>query len=574
MKISMLWVVVIFMLGLFSVTASAADKGKIYAMILIGDGRAATSNEMMKDFFEGNTLGGYSIESVKTYAYNTSFGVTESGIDACIEEAFKGATRKDICFFYYGGHGRVNKNTKKGVGITLTDTTWYDYDTLAQKLIGFKGKIYVILDCCYAGEFINAVKRLPAYKKAKDRVIVMTASGDRTTGLKFFKSGWDILKLGESYQRFTYMISKGVGTKGGDSLKADKNKDGAVTLRELYDYVNNIINTSNPQYYGDDNTILYRADISLNKTNAIVYMSENRTLQLKATVSVPKVKVAWSSNDKSVAVVDSKGKVTVKKSGIVTITAKAKGVTAKCKITVKQARTQIKLNKNRVELSIPDTKTVQLRATVTGTNQRIAWSSSNKNVAVVSSTGKVTAKSAGTAAITAKINGKTAKCTVTVKDISKTYYRKMYAEYRKVVMNNIDDYGQYGQFAFYDADYDSIPELYVWEKGYVCNVYNFVNNRLKKIGSLKEGIWLYTNPGKTGIVNTSADNIGVYKITKTRVVKTAYYECTYGKENGWLAATKKYMNAKYTIPSTHEIGIIETAYECSRAFEKLIRPFM
>ena len=45
----------------------------------------------------------------------------------------------------------------------------------------------------------------------------------------------------------------------------------------------------------------------------------------------------------------------------------------------------------------------------------LTWTSSNTNVATVSSSGKVTAKSAGTTNITVKIdNGKTATCNVTI----------------------------------------------------------------------------------------------------------------------------------------------------------------
>ena len=48
------------------------------------------------------------------------------------------------------------------------------------------------------------------------------------------------------------------------------------------------------------------------------------------------------------------------------------------------------------------------------TTNSLTWSSSNKKVATVSSTGLVTAKSLGTATITAKMGNKTAKCTIVV----------------------------------------------------------------------------------------------------------------------------------------------------------------
>ena len=72
----------------------------------------------------------------------------------------------------------------------------------------------------------------------------------------------------------------------------------------------------------------------------------------------------------------------------------------------------IKLNKTSVSLTKGKTTTLK----ITGTSKTVKWSSSNKKVAKVSSKGKVTAVKKGTAYIYAKVNGKTYKCKVTVKN--------------------------------------------------------------------------------------------------------------------------------------------------------------
>ena len=78
--------------------------------------------------------------------------------------------------------------------------------------------------------------------------------------------------------------------------------------------------------------------------------------------------------------------------------------------------TKIKLNKTKLTLKVK--KTVSLKATVTPANSsdKLTWTSSNKKIATVSSSGKVTAKKAGTVTITVKTaSGKKAACKITVK---------------------------------------------------------------------------------------------------------------------------------------------------------------
>ena len=79
--------------------------------------------------------------------------------------------------------------------------------------------------------------------------------------------------------------------------------------------------------------------------------------------------------------------------------------------------TKVTLNKSSLTLSVG--KTYTLKATITPgntTNKKLTWTSSDKKIATVSSSGKVKGIKKGTATITVKTaNGKTAKCKVTVK---------------------------------------------------------------------------------------------------------------------------------------------------------------
>ncbi len=160
--------------------------------------------------------------------------------------------------------------------------------------------------------------------------------------------------------------------------------------------------------------------VSLNKTAATVYAGEKLTL--KATVSpadANKPTVTWSTSDKSVATVNSKGVVTGVKAGTAVITAKtAEGsFTAKCTVTVNQHVTSISLDKNN--LTVVRGAEHKLNVTVkpdNATDKSFTFSSSDEKIVTVDENGNFKALACGTAVITAKSNenNKTSKCTVTV----------------------------------------------------------------------------------------------------------------------------------------------------------------
>ena len=165
--------------------------------------------------------------------------------------------------------------------------------------------------------------------------------------------------------------------------------------------------------------------VSLDKTSLSMTVGETQTLTATITPSNASNKsVTWSSNKTSIATVSSSGVVTAKAAGTATITVKTNdgGKTATCTVTVKEATvsvTSVTLDKTSLTMTVGDTQT--LTATVNpsnASNKSVTWSSNKTSVATVSSSGVITAKSAGTATITVKTNdgGKTAKCTVTVKN--------------------------------------------------------------------------------------------------------------------------------------------------------------
>ena len=77
----------------------------------------------------------------------------------------------------------------------------------------------------------------------------------------------------------------------------------------------------------------------------------------------------------------------------------------------------VKLNKTSLTLGVGESYTLNSTITPSNAITTYSWSSSNKDVATVSSNGNITAKKSGTATITVKTsNGKTATCKITVKN--------------------------------------------------------------------------------------------------------------------------------------------------------------
>ena len=147
---------------------------------------------------------------------------------------------------------------------------------------------------------------------------------------------------------------------------------------------------------------------------------------------------------------------------------------------------------------------VKLKATVSGKSSKVTWSSNNMKVATVSSSGQVSAKSVGKATITAKANGKTAKCVITVKKLTKKEQHKLYEStilsYSKKMKSGAkrwnEDRNLNTYFTFVDIDKNGTDELIVRaESSYLrthttastsgygenTNIYTVVNNKVKKV---------------------------------------------------------------------------------------------
>lgn len=148
--------------------------------------------------------------------------------------------------------------------------------------------------------------------------------------------------------------------------------------------------------------------VKLDNTKLTVYIGAAYSQKLTATPIPAPATVTWSSSNTSIATVKD-GVVTGLKKGTVTITAKANGTKATCKVTVKQPT--FTLNST---LSVYRGETKNIKATPTP-DTAIIWKSDNPAIAKVDKNGAVTGVAAGKTKITATAHGITKTCTVTVK---------------------------------------------------------------------------------------------------------------------------------------------------------------
>ncbi len=154
----------------------------------------------------------------------------------------------------------------------------------------------------------------------------------------------------------------------------------------------------------------------LNKTKLTMIKGTAEQLVLSGDISG---KITWKSSKKSVVTVSATGRLKAKKKGTATVMARADGKTYRCKVTVKQPVTSIRLNQKSIAISAGKTYTLKAKVKPTNANLRtVTWTSSDKSIVTVTAKGKLKAVSSGTAVITATAkdgSGKKATCRILVK---------------------------------------------------------------------------------------------------------------------------------------------------------------
>ena len=324
--------------------------------------------------------------------------------------------------------------------------------------------------------------------------------------------------------------------------------------------------------------------------NGVVVGSKNSKDGIKSG------ELKYKSSNTSIATVNAKGVVTVKKKGKCKITvtsiydSKVKG-TLSLTVSKGKQKAKITLKEKKASIVVGKTTTVKVKSFKGISNKNIAFSSSDKKVATVSSKGKVTGKKAGKATITVTslINKKVKavfKVTVKTADMIDTDYSekgkgKIVLEEDNVVLypeksfNKIYNHcGDAETLKFYEevleyygnaykSRYQFIGEQILAQK----EKYGQAQIKVKRITGVNNSAVSYKS-SNTSVVAVSSTGfvtpkkVGTATITVTskanKKVKAAY-KVTVKKNDMVLAmGFDMYDNIKYYVKK-HEDGTIENS---------------
>ncbi len=347
----------------------------------------------------------------------------------------------------------VNPRTM-GVGVSESDITIYkgDYKTLTAKVmpadfvnqavtwsssdesvvrVDAKGKLYAVgrgtavitvktVDKGYSGQGYTATCKVTVKVKPAS----LTVTGDNSP---LYTTKTKQLKASVSPADTDF---KGVVWSSSNEKVATVNQNGLVTAAGR----GTAVITAASSF---DSNIKATFKITVNKkvqVQAIYLNYDERTRNVGTSFTlVPTMNptnatftdVTWISSNSKIAKVDKNGKVTALKTGTAVITCKSVDnpkVTASCIVNVTVKTKGVELPTKKLTLYVSATKTLKAEVLpANATNKKVTWSSSNKSVATVSKSGKITAKKPGKTTITVKTKngGYKATCTVTVKKFVK-----------------------------------------------------------------------------------------------------------------------------------------------------------
>lgn len=198
-------------------------------------------------------------------SYDAYWGtdLTADDILQRIDDIFGDAKDQDVSLFFFSGHG-VDGNDDPAWNGALCGVgdTYIKVGELRQKLDQIKGRKIIVIDACHSGQLITGESGSMARKKSFQSKAAansfvnafMSAFTAQSRSADDFNRYYILTAAAadENSQTshyddypisvFTYFFTKGLGynlasTSYGGDLLADSNHNGAVSVREIYEYI-------------------------------------------------------------------------------------------------------------------------------------------------------------------------------------------------------------------------------------------------------------------------------------------------------------------------------------------------
>jgi hypothetical protein len=191
---------------------------------------------------------------------------TLDALRAAVQEAYRDATEQDVSLFYLSTHGVYDaKNADAPPVLLLSDgqtETAMTAEDLRAILDEIPGTKLLILDACNSGAFIGKGMDVSlfsdgAHAFSSPEYKVLTSCGGSEQSWY-----WDLHRQDTQYGSSYFAIALSQALRNGAVCPGDADRDGAITLDELYQYILRTQPTSTVQVYPQNDTgfVVFRPD--------------------------------------------------------------------------------------------------------------------------------------------------------------------------------------------------------------------------------------------------------------------------------------------------------------------------
>ena len=154
--------------------------------------------------------------------------------------------------------------------------------------------------------------------------------------------------------------------------------------------------------------------LTISQASVVMERGEAQALSLTLEPADATDAVEWSSSSPETVSVDGKGNMKALAKGNAVITAVSNGHRASCSVTVRVTPSGLSLP-GKMDLIKGKSAVIEASVLPEGADAAIAWTSSDKKTATVSSKGKIKAVSAGTCTVTGTVKGTNIKASCSVR---------------------------------------------------------------------------------------------------------------------------------------------------------------